>query len=221
LVPTTHPSDLLILLFTLSGTANGTAGAVAGAMWLGLLAAASISVQAGAYGPIDRAESAYDGPEVDVRGRVGVHGPWAFVSEMGTAGEFAGGRGTCLGEVAFRMGGSWTVRPGIGWLELGASAGLGLAFVRLYGALFGQTANSALDAAADRWLPQAWLSLEAAADVTRALSLVVAADARALPATLFHPDHLPPGMSADFYPVYRREHDFSTLGATLGLRLRF
>jgi hypothetical protein len=190
-------------------------------MWLGLLAAASISVQAGAYGLVDRAESTYDGPEVDVRQRAGLGGPWSFVSEMGTAGEFAGGRGTCIGEVSFRMGGSWVVRPRVSWLELGASAGLGLAYVRLYGALFGETNDPAMDASGDRWLPQAWLSLDAAADVTRALSLVVAVDARALPPATFHPDHLPPGMLADFYPVYRREHDFSTLGATLGLRVRF
>jgi hypothetical protein len=193
-------------------------------MSLALLAAASFALEGGAYRLVDRAESRYDGPEIAVRQRATLWGPWSLASDMGAAGEFVGGKGTCIGEVSFRMGASWSVRPAapwLHWLELEAASGVGVVYVRLYGSLFGNDSDPAFDAYAERWLPQAWLSVRLRAELTHRVAVVLASDGRALPSATFKPDHLPPGTLADFFPVYRAAHDFSTLGASLGLDLRF
>jgi hypothetical protein len=185
--------------------------------------AASLGV--GAYRMIDRTNAAYDGPEVDVRARVAFARRFSFVSELGTAGEFAGGRGTCLGEVAWRGGIALVGRPGPRWLELEAAAGAGVVYARLYGSLSGTAsealADPALVAWGDRWLPQAWATLGASIDVAGPLSLSVFAFARAVPAAHLDVEHVPDGMSADFYPAFRRDHEFSTFGASVAVALRF
>jgi hypothetical protein len=186
---------------------------------LPFLAVTSVSVDAGLYRLADRSESAYDGPQVELRHHVGMGGPWSFVSELGLAGEFAGGHGSCLGEASSRLGASWAVTPGPSWLRLQVGAGGGLVYARLYGSLFGEGtgANAALNAYGDRWLPQAWLTVSVAASLTHALSLVLTTEASALPSAWFQADHLPTGMRSDFYPAFRRDHDLSTYGATFGL----
>jgi hypothetical protein len=180
----------------------------------------SISVHAGAYRLIDRADGAFDGPEIALGARAPLGRSWGLVGHVGAAGEFAGGAGTCLGLLTARVGPSFALHPGPEWLRLDVAAGAGLAFARVYGSLFGAT-DPMLVAHGDRLLPELWsslgLSVRLFADWTASLDLV----SRWVPRATFHADALPAGMSSDFYPTFRRAHDLSTLGGMLGLAYRF
>jgi hypothetical protein len=182
--------------------------------------AAAVSVHAGAYRMIDRNDAMYDGPEAAVRATVPIDGAWSGVGELGAAGEFAGGRGTCLGELSLRAGPSLTLTPGSAWLHLLASAGGGAGFARLYGSLFGG-ADQSLVASGDRWLPLLWSSLGAAASVAGRWAVSVEIVGRWMPRATFHADRLPNGTTSEFFPVFRRAHELSTFGGSLGGTFRF
>jgi hypothetical protein len=179
-----------------------------------------VALRAGAYRLFDRSESAYDGPSLALRAEAPLGNHWGAVGELGTAGEFAGGRGSCLGQISTRLGASLVARPGPPWFHVDTSGGVGVVFARLYGSLLGSS-DPDLVARADRWLPQLWASVDLALDFLGAWSASAEILAGWVPPATFRPDHVPAGMLPDYYPVYRREHDLSTYAGTIGLAYRF
>jgi hypothetical protein len=179
----------------------------------------SMGLRAGPYWMVDREDRMFDGPSVALAGELALGAGWGGFVEIGSAGELAGGKGTCLGELSAKGGPSFTFEPGPSWLHLVARGGPGVVFARLYGSLFGATTSTSM-AYGDRVLPELWSSLGAAASLGR---WTLSADlvARWVPSATFHADHVPPGAQSEFYPTYRRGHDLSTYGLTGGLAFRF
>jgi hypothetical protein len=184
------------------------------------LLAVAVAGSAGAYRVVDRDDARYDGPELALHGDLGLDGRWGLAGELATAGEWAGGHGSCLGELALRLGPSLTLTPGPRWLHLRAAAGPGVVWARLYASLFDRSAPT-MTASGDRWLPQAWASVGVSASLSESWSIGADALARFVPPATFHAEHVPAGASPDFYPTYRRSHDLSTLGASIGVTYRF
>jgi hypothetical protein len=180
----------------------------------------SISLRAGAYALIDRADRAFDGPEIGLEARVPFDRRWALTADIGAAGEFVGAHGTCLGELATHAGPLLTLRPGPEWLHVNAAAGAGLVFARMYGSLFGAS-DPMLTAYGDKVLPELWASLGVSVRFLTAWGASLDLSSRWKPPAAFHADHVPAGMRSDFYPTFRHPHDLSTLGGAVGLAYRF
>jgi hypothetical protein len=179
----------------------------------------SMALRAGPYWMVDREDRMFDGPSLALSGELAIgRGLGGFV-EIGSAGELAGGKGTCLGELSLKSGPSFTFEPGPSWFHIVVRGGPGVVFARLYGSLFGATTPTSV-AYGDRALPELWSSLGAAASLGR---WTLSADllARWVPSATFHADHVPPGAMSEFYPTFRRDHDLSTYGFTGGLAYRF
>lgn len=182
-----------------------------------------LSLHVGRSWHLDSDASMFDGNELRV-GFAQPLVPWlAGTLEVSTAGEYAGSDGTCLGEVGGRFGGVAHARLGPRWLRARAGVGLGAVFARLYSAPYfrAQGADRVELAWGDRLLPQAWASAGLAAEIGSDVSLHADVGGRFVPAARFDPDHVPEGTRPAHYPIYGRDHDLSSLGASIGLGWRF
>jgi hypothetical protein len=179
----------------------------------------SLAVRAGPYWMVDRDERMFDGPAMAVGVERSMGRGWGAALELGTAGELAGGRGTCLAELSLRAAPSITLEPGPAWLHFVVRAGPGVVWARVYGSLFGATTPTST-AYGDRVLPELGSSFGATASLGR---WTISTDliGRWLPSATFHADHLPPGAMSEFYPTFRHDHDLSTYGVTAGVAFRF
>ncbi len=181
-------------------------------------AAVTLAMHAGPYWMVDREDRMFDGPSVALSAELAKRRGWGAGVAVGGAGELAGGRGTCLGELSVEGGPSFAFEPGPSWFHVVVRGGPGVVFARLYGSLAGAPPATQL-AYGDRMLPAAWSSLGTAVSQGR-MTLSLDLLARWVPPATFRADSVPAGARPDFYPTFRRDHDLSSYGVMAGFAFR-
>jgi sterol desaturase/sphingolipid hydroxylase (fatty acid hydroxylase superfamily) len=161
----------------------------------------------------------FDGPELGLGYRASLNRVLAVTVQNRAAGEFAGGRGTCLGELGVSAGVELSTPVGVRWLLINAAGRAALDWARLFAPPYWDPHPPKVSdhAWGDRLVPRAEVAIGAMALITRNLHLTLEGAWSLAPFTKFEAEHIPEDTRAGDFPLFKPTYNLSSFAARVAV----